>query len=496
MSNSTIEGGVKTWYTAMPLYQGRLLDILPLEISAIEEVMLQLFDGVYYMHGRQVLHKDIKPENVLVKGKSRPDVVLADYGICASLSSQAELMSPAGTPGYAAPEVSRMAVQTQAVDVFALGALFFAILEPERCHGPDATVATLGDVMRRPPKIYGGLVQTMMAQDPMKRPSVEKCFDVVRNQQRNWKKRNLLRLQPLPTPIASGPRRSQRIQNAIVQKAPIVDPGFGARRHRLTPIVESRLARKPLLPYKPPERPFKAGPQPGVRKPSVPHGPPERLLRVWDQPGRMHGRRILLPPPAPVHEPQTPAPVQQVDFSVRPPAIPDNPFADLPRAPDPPIAPPPRGQPFPTPHEPARTPIHKPDTDIKRAIRRGPERRQMIERWHRIRTHKNALCDAADQLLASGTPLNVLRGLTHITGAGVGFTNQYLGLIFRDLKVAGLALEYVGARGKRWGVGLGTERRLVYGLRSRGCWPMTREEYERERLLSRMKFTDTMEGRR
>lgn len=56
----------------MPLYQGRLCDILPLEISAIEEILLQLFDGVSYMHGRRVLHKDIKPENILVKRKSPP----------------------------------------------------------------------------------------------------------------------------------------------------------------------------------------------------------------------------------------------------------------------------------------------------------------------------------------------------------------------------------------------------------------------------------------
>ena len=55
----------------MPLYQGRLCDILPLEISATEEVVLQLFDGVSYMHGRRVLHKDIKPENILVSASSR-----------------------------------------------------------------------------------------------------------------------------------------------------------------------------------------------------------------------------------------------------------------------------------------------------------------------------------------------------------------------------------------------------------------------------------------
>ena len=64
-SNSATRAGVKTWFTAMPLYQGRLCDILPLDICAIEDVMLQLFDAVSYMHGKRVLHKDIKPETSL-----------------------------------------------------------------------------------------------------------------------------------------------------------------------------------------------------------------------------------------------------------------------------------------------------------------------------------------------------------------------------------------------------------------------------------------------
>ena len=95
MSESTINAGVKMWFTAMPLYQGRLCDLLPLDISAIEEVMLQLFNGVEYMHRNRVLHKDIKPANILVKGKTRPDIVLADYGICASLDNLNQLVDPA-----------------------------------------------------------------------------------------------------------------------------------------------------------------------------------------------------------------------------------------------------------------------------------------------------------------------------------------------------------------------------------------------------------------
>ena len=40
-SNPNLSTGVKKWFTAMPLYQGRLYDILPLDVSSVEDVMLQ-----------------------------------------------------------------------------------------------------------------------------------------------------------------------------------------------------------------------------------------------------------------------------------------------------------------------------------------------------------------------------------------------------------------------------------------------------------------------
>lgn len=475
MSNSASKAGVKTWFTAMPLYQGRLCDVLPLEISAIEDVMLQVFDAVSYMHGQRVLHKDIKPENILVKGKSRPDVVLADYGICASLNSRTELMSPSGTPGFAAPEVSRMIVQTPAVDVFALGATLFFILEPERCRGQHATFTTLESVMRRPPKVYGGLVQSMMAQEAKERPSLKECFDIVKARQREWKKRTPLTLLPSSIPFASGPRRSQRIQNAMVQEPPILNlAAFTARKPRLTPIAENRQLR-----YHQRQQ----------------QSPAKLDFKLWDQIGRITGPKALDPPTAPMREPPAPAPVQRVDFSVRPPSISGNPFVQpdrgLPSDMNPAACR--QAAPAPAMHEPPRTPIRKPDNDIKRKIRRGCERRQMIERWHKIRIQKNKVCHGAGEL-ASGTPLNVLRGLRDMTNGGLGFTGHYLGLIFNDLAVAMPALRHIAPQTRRWG--LNTDKRLMCGLKSQGFWPMTPEEYEAERLQSQLNFPNTTEGKR
>lgn len=117
----------------------------------------------------------------------------------------------------------------------------------------------------------------------------------------------------------------------------------------------------------------------------------------------------------------------------------------------------------------------------------------MIERWHKIRVQKNKICDAAGEL-ASGTPLNVVRGLRDMTHGGLGITGQYLGLIFTDLTVAMPALRHIAPQTKRWG--LNSNKRLMYGLKSQGLWPMTPEEYEAERLQSQLNFPNTTEGKR
>lgn len=475
-SSPVTSEGVKKWFTAMPLYQGRLRDILPLKISAIETVMLQLFEGVAYMHAQRILHKDIKPENVLVKRKSGPDVVLADYGLCASLNNRAELMADAGTLGFAAPEVSRLVVQTEAVDIFALGATFFFILEPERCKGRSATLATLGNVLRRPPRVYSGLVQSMMAHDAQERPSLKECFNVVKARLHDWRKPTPLARPVAPVPSTFVPRRSLRIQQARVKESPILDIDcLEGRKRRLVPITAYRQPQKHPELQQAPQRDFKG----------------------WDPYWKPKGRRIWIEPIAPTPKPQAPVPAQQINFAAPPSPIPDSPFANLNQGPAPIVAPPAHQQASPAAHEPTRTPIRKPDNEIKRKIRRGPERRKVIERFHRIAVQKDKLCRAAGELAAAKTPLNLFRGLHHITAGGLGITAHSLGLIFCDLRAARLALNHIApSQSKRWG--LNTDRRLMYGLKTHKWiyWPMTPEEYEAERLQSKLDFENTSEGRR
>ena len=96
--------------------------------------MINLLEGVAYLHEKGIMHRDLKLENIMVK---RDDVrsgrvipVIVDLGLAEYLSSTKYLYTRCGTPGYVAPEVLKIKssdpVQTYtcACDVFSLGVIF------------------------------------------------------------------------------------------------------------------------------------------------------------------------------------------------------------------------------------------------------------------------------------------------------------------------------------------------------------------------------------
>jgi serine/threonine-protein kinase len=94
------------------------------------QVILKLLDAVDYAHGQLVVHRDIKPGNILIDPRGEPR--LLDFGIAKRLDDAGAQLthtsSQVRTPAYAAPEQVRGEPISVATDVYALGVLLFESL--------------------------------------------------------------------------------------------------------------------------------------------------------------------------------------------------------------------------------------------------------------------------------------------------------------------------------------------------------------------------------
>ncbi len=138
-----IDGGVSDDgrpYMAMEYVQGRNLGAYLHETDLDLRLRLQLFvkicAAVAYAHGHLVVHRDIKPDNILIDHSGEPK--LLDFGI-AKLTAEgmsAEHTQVLATPNFAAPEQLCGGAITTATDVYGLGATLYFLL----CEQPPLTL--------------------------------------------------------------------------------------------------------------------------------------------------------------------------------------------------------------------------------------------------------------------------------------------------------------------------------------------------------------------
>lgn len=101
------------------------------------ELFLKVLDAVQYAHARQVVHRDLKPTNILVTGEA--EVRLLDFGVAKLLTEADEAQPPltrlygaALTPDYASPEVVRGDPYDTTSDIYSLGVVLYELLTGSR----------------------------------------------------------------------------------------------------------------------------------------------------------------------------------------------------------------------------------------------------------------------------------------------------------------------------------------------------------------------------
>jgi serine/threonine protein kinase len=96
-------------------------------------MMKPLFDAVIYCHGKGIVHRDLKLENLLLSSNelSQSTIKLADFGIACFTGADEPLSKVVGTPGYVAPEVISRKPYDNRCDFWSLGVIMFIMLSRE-----------------------------------------------------------------------------------------------------------------------------------------------------------------------------------------------------------------------------------------------------------------------------------------------------------------------------------------------------------------------------
>ena len=151
-------------YFSMNFIEGGQLDEVvrraPMSIRQAAELIAKVARTVHYAHEHGILHRDIKPGNILLDTKGEPH--LTDFGLARLVEAESTVtrtLEVMGTPSYMAPEQAAGKQQSvsKATDVYGLGAVFYQLLTG---HPPFAggttyeTIKLLLDTEPRQPRLW------------------------------------------------------------------------------------------------------------------------------------------------------------------------------------------------------------------------------------------------------------------------------------------------------------------------------------------------------
>lgn len=170
-------------FLVMELVRGRTLSELMFDEPALETVtkmsiLVQAADALQAAHEAGVVHRDVKPGNLMVRDDGT--VKVTDFGIARALTSASltEHGQMIGTPAYVSPEQARGDQVTGASDIYSLGVVAYELFAGKAMFERDTPLAlALAHVNEPPPPLpntvprgVADLIESALAKDPSLRP--------------------------------------------------------------------------------------------------------------------------------------------------------------------------------------------------------------------------------------------------------------------------------------------------------------------------------------
>jgi serine/threonine protein kinase len=156
----------------------------PLSSRNVAYIGFDIAEGLEYVHQRGIVHRDVKPGNILIvdygKDEVRPRALLTDFGIAAFGAEQVAIIDgrTVGTAAYLSPEQARGEVLTSASDVYSLGLVLLEALTGSMAftgaQKESIKARLLADpvISRDLPDDWRTLLRAMTARNPMERPPI------------------------------------------------------------------------------------------------------------------------------------------------------------------------------------------------------------------------------------------------------------------------------------------------------------------------------------
>ncbi|MBL8103853.1 MAG: serine/threonine protein kinase, partial [Anaerolineales bacterium] len=152
------EAGGQPFFSMKLLQGGTLVDRVrgaALDPAEAARVMVKVARAVHFAHQRGILHRDIKPNNVLLDTAGEP--FLTDFGLAKLIERDSTLthtIAVLGTPSYMSPEQARGEARmlTTAADVYGLGAVLYELLAGQPPFAGGTSLDTVRMVLEKEPK--------------------------------------------------------------------------------------------------------------------------------------------------------------------------------------------------------------------------------------------------------------------------------------------------------------------------------------------------------
>ncbi|XP_066034678.1 interferon-induced, double-stranded RNA-activated protein kinase [Chamaea fasciata] len=143
---------------------------------------LQIVEGVKYIHSKELIHRDLKPQNIFISHDDK--IKIGDFGLVTSVAFET-LTEDRGTKSYMAPEQSG-AKYGKEVDIYALGLIWFEILSA--CSGHEQSkvwpYVRKGELPEYFTKLFpseASIIKKMLSENPSARVTVSHLLDLVKS---------------------------------------------------------------------------------------------------------------------------------------------------------------------------------------------------------------------------------------------------------------------------------------------------------------------------